>query len=288
MMERSTGYLLATGLLGLLGGCADNPSDARDANGEIACGYYLERGMYSLVNVNFVDLNAETTWAAGLTVSRHMRNPAGEFAWMPLAQGTLLDRHVDSNGGLGSVSTDPRCFETQDLFSKIESIANDSEGFKYIEQRAELSIVPLGFQFPSTLAEAEAIPESQNVPVRIVADLTRDKIKTELGGEVRRPISKQTIALSATCSDGHRLTRRWVPKIERDDPAFCRPVGTTSECVQFNLEFSAENCKVDAGPLTLQLASGSSQVSIGGALTRGNPGEYVLRVDDIRLLPNAH
>jgi hypothetical protein len=80
------------------------------------------------------------------------------------------------------------------------------------------------------------------------------------------------------------VTKRWAPRIERDDPAFCRAAGGDTECVQFNLAFAAEHCTLTSDDAVLQLPSGMTTVDLGGDLTKQPGGSYQLRIDDIRLL----
>jgi hypothetical protein len=299
MQKTATRWLLFCACLGfgagVLAGCASGPSDGGgddddDGGGNregVACGYYLERGTYSTVNLQVLDVNDEATWTAGLPLSRRARNPAGAFAWIPLSQPTLLARGAESAGGLGKVANDARCGEALDLFSRIDALNGDPDGFTYVEQQAELSVQAVDFAFPGTLADAEAVPDSQDVAVRIVADFTRDKTRAVGNGEVRQQIARQTVTLTATCTPASRVTRSWAAKADRDDPAFCRPAGTATECVQFNLLFAPERCTLATDRVTLQLPSGRSEVSLGGTLTRESTNAYAIRIDDVRLFGDA-
>ena len=289
MPKPGTRYLFSTVSTGLLfclvAGCGTEPSSERDD--EIACGYYVERGSYALANLVIADFASETTWTMGVPLSRHVHNPAGAFAWVPLAQPTVLQHGGSSTGGLGKVSNDGRCYETLSLFEHIEQLVGDPDGFTDVEQQAELAMSVVGFAFPSSLAAAEAAPDSQDVTVSLVADLTRDKTKLVGAVEVRQQLAKQTVTLSTMCSSAPQVTRRWVARTDRDDPAFCRPAGADTECVQFNLVFAPERCELASDPGTLQLPSGRSEVALGGALIRSSPATYSLRIDDIRLFGAA-
>jgi hypothetical protein len=290
---------LVAGLLGLFAGCAATPSSGSSSSdgglgddgggGDgIACGYYIERGPYSPTNVQIVDFASETTWATGTPLSQHARNPAGDYAWVPLWQSTLLGLGIDNAGGLGKVSNDRRCGETLDLFSRIEDLTGDPDGFTHVEQQAELSIAAVDFAFPATLADAAAAPDRQDVAVRIAADLTRDKTRLLTGGTVvRQQLEKQTVSLSATCSPAAQVTRTWVAKADRDDPAFCRPAGADFECVQFNLVWTPAHCTLATDPVELALPSGHSNIALGGSLTLRSLATYALRIDDVRLFGAA-
>lgn len=289
---RSAG--LIAGLLGLSAGCSSTPSSGSDAgpggdgggSAGVACGYYIERGPYSPTNVQIVDFASEDTWSTGTPLSHHARNPAGDYAWVPLRQSTLLGLGIDNAGGLGQVSNDRRCGETLDLFSRIEDLTGDPDGFTHIEQQAELSIAVADFAFPATLADAAAAPDRQDVAVRVVADLTRDKTRVLTGGTVvRQQLAKQTVSLSAMCSPPAQVMRTWVAKADRDDPAFCRPVGTGTdlECVQFSLAWTPAQCTLATSPVELALPSGHSDIALGGSLTLRSLANYALRIDDVRL-----
>jgi hypothetical protein len=288
---------LIAGLLSLSAGCGTTSSNGTDGGlgggdggggGGVACGYYIERGPYSPTNVQIVDFGSETTWSTGTPLSRHARNPAGDFAWVPLWQTTVLGLGIDNAGGLGKVSNDGRCSETLNLFDHIEDLTGDPDGFTHIEQQAELSIAPVDFAFPTTLAAAAAAPDHQDVAVRIIADLTRDKTRVlSGGGEARQQIAKQTVSLSATCAPAAQVTRKWAAKADRDDPAFCRPAGADFECVQFNLVWAPDHCTLVTEPVELALPSGHSDIALGGSLTLRAPATYALRIDDVRLFGAA-
>jgi hypothetical protein len=239
-------------------------------------------------NVQFVDFESERTWSIGAPLSRHLRRPAPDlrFDWLPLSQPTsLVAPMTTSRGGLGSVSSDERCSETFDLFSSTESLTNDPDGFTYVEQRAELAASVIGFAFPVTLVDAEAAPAAWEVSVALVAELTRDKTKLDGTTQLRQRLSSQPLTLLAACTPAPQVTKRWVARTDRDDPAFCRAVGTGSseECVQFNVTFSPERCELSAAAATLQLPSGSAVVDLAGSLIRQPAGGYALRVNDVRL-----
>jgi hypothetical protein len=274
---------------GVLAGCAAGPADGHEGErgDAISCGYFVERGTYSLFNFQSIDFGSDALWSTGTSLSRHMRNPSGAFAWVPLSQSTLLQHGVNSAGGLGKVSNDGRCNETLSLFDDIEDLVGDPDGFTEIEQQAELSFAPVGFAFPATLADAAAAPERQDVAVRVIADLTRDKTRLVSGGEVRQQVAKQTVVMTASCSPSAQVTRKWAAKTDRDDPAFCRAAGAGFECVQFNLAFDPERCTLEADASELALPSGKSDVALGGSLRRQAPADYVLRIDDIRLFGAA-
>lgn len=275
-------------MVACVAGCSDG-SSPQNTDGAIACGYYIERGTYAIENLQVIDFASETTWTIGLPLSRHARNPAGAFAWIPLSQPMLLKQGPESVGGLGAVSNDARCNEALSLFSDIEPLTNDPDGFTDVEQQAELSVAVPGFTFPSTLAAAEAMPDSQDATIVIVADLTRDKTKLVGSSQVRQQIARQTARLSAKCDHAPQVTRRWVAMTERDDPALCRAGAGGTECAQLNLVFGPERCTLASERVTLQLPSGKSEVTLGGALmqTRSAPSEYSIRIDDIRLFGTA-
>jgi hypothetical protein len=262
-------------------GCGTSTDD-----GAISCGYYVERAGYELTNVQFGDFESDVTWATGLPLSRHLRRPAPDnrFDWLPLSQPTLLNIGGSGTGGLGRVSSDARCQETLYLFDSIEALDNDPDGFTYVEQQAELRFAAVDFTFPATLAQAEAAPATQDTTVQAIADLTRDKTRVVSGAVVRRQIAKQTITFSMSCDTAAQVTTRWAPRIERDDPEFCRAAGGETECVQFNLAFAAEHCTLTSDAAVLRLPSGMTTVDLGGDLTRLGAGSYQLRIDDIRLL----
>ena len=198
---------------------------------------------------------------------------------------TVLNHGASGVGGLGRVSSDPRCQDALDLFDDGEPLTNDPDGFTRVEQRAELRFAAAGFAFPTTRAQADAAPDTQNVTVDAIADLTRDKTRTLSGGvEVRQNIARQTVTFAMTCDTPAHVTKRWVPRIERDDPAFCRADGSGGmECVQFNLVFASDHCTLDSDAAALVLPSGSTTASFGGSVTQQSPGTYQLRIDDIRL-----
>jgi hypothetical protein len=285
--EMSIG-LAAIGLATVaMAGCAtDDNGTGSTSDDEISCGYYTERSGYALTNFQTGDFESTTTWAEGLPISRHLRKPAPDsaFDWLPLSESTVLNHGASGVGGLGRVSNDPRCQDALDLFDDGEPLTNDPDGFTYVEQRAELRFAAVGFAFPTTRAQADAAPDTQNVAVDAIADLTRDKTRTVSGDEVRQTIAKQTVTFAMTCDTPAQVTKRWAPRIARDDPAFCRANATGGmECVQFNLVFASEHCTLAADAVAVKLPSGTTTASLGGSLTLQSPATYQLRIDDIRL-----